>query len=234
MLLQYYDGLIEMERNSVREAFEAKPEMIGKAHQKISDITQLFNISSGKKEIFAYQSALQDLAFSLHHAVTGLYRQSYVSQRVALENSVAAIYYSSRLIELKNWSSGKISVSWSEVAFSQEGVFTPLFIEAFCPEVSDRIDEYANLAKRLYSNLSDFTHKRVTTHRYDEYKFQYNENAFNEVIDSFNDVLDVVTFAFLSRYIHTEEDDAIERTSENVTNLCGGSHPFAFHPALRT
>lgn len=233
MLLTYYQDIIQLELDCARQALSEKSARIASAHQKITDLTKIFQKLGGKREKFVYESILQDLGFSLHHAVTGLYRQSYVSQRVVLENGVAALFYSAQLLELHKWVSGETSVSWTKVALSDGGVFTEEFAEAFLPDAVVFVEDYRQMAVASYARLSDFTHKRITVHAYDEAKFVFVSELLDEVIDSFENLVEIISFGFLVRYLSTTEEQDIQEVAERIDGLCGAANPFSSYISKR-
>lgn len=226
MLEEYYGSVLEKQTQCKVITFKEKTALIAKAHQTASDLGVLFKAAINQPEYFVYKSLLHDISLSLFYATTGLYRQSYASQRVVLENAVGAIFYSAQLLNLRQWAEGKTSVSWTNVAIGNDGVFTKRFADAFMPDAVDDCEQYQLRAQKLYSNLSDFVHKHIKVHDYDKISFTYDGAILENVLASFDELSQVISFPFCVRYIAVLNVNEREELVPTIDALAGQVKAF--------
>jgi hypothetical protein len=226
LLKKYYDDIASNEARCITEAFNSNAVAISNAHQKISDLSKLFRLASKQAEGFVYNSLLYDLGIALYHGVTGLYRQSYASQRIVLENSIGAIYYSAQPLQLRKWANGMIDISWKRVASGDGGVFTAQYAEAFMPEAMSDCESYSERGNKLYSRLSDFVHKNVKVYDFDNVSFMYDADRLAETLNTFDELVQVITFPFCIRYLQSLDRADLEKVSPAIDALAGNIKAF--------
>ncbi|MCG5243320.1 hypothetical protein ACIU1J_04820 [Azospirillum doebereinerae] len=220
-LESYYLDIANQQNSCIKLVYSQNSEIIYQIHQKIDDLNSIFSLSNGRQEHFAFQSSLHDVAMALYCSINGMYRQSYVSQRVALENSIGALFYSANLINLKKWACGEEDVSWRKVTSSEGGVFTKEYFSAFSNLNEEYREEYRVKASSSYAKLSDFVHKNVKVYEIDNHIFCYDSGNFKKTIDDLASVIDIISFCYCVRYLQESNVDSREKCSQAIDALVG-------------
>ncbi len=226
VLKKYYMDIASNESRCIDEAFNSSALAISDAHQKIADLSRLFCVASQQPEGFVYRSLLHDLGIALYHSVTGLYRHSYMSQRIVLENAIAALYYSAQPLQLRRWAGGLIDVSWKRVSSGDDGVFSPQYAEAFLPQAVSDCEPFLKRGNELYSQLSDFVHKNVRVYDFDDVSFTYDAHRLTDTLKTFDELVQVITFPFCVRYLQSLNKDELEKVSSAIDALAGNIKAF--------
>lgn len=221
MLKSYYLNIISREQECIAATFRAREGAVAAAHQTVADLQQLLASADKQPEGFVYRSLMHDAGLAIHHAVAGLYRQSYAAQRVMLESGIAALFYSAQPLDMKRWAEGHLDVSWQRVSRSDDGVLSPRYVSAFLAEAESSREDYHNRADALFGELSDFVHKNVKTFSFDETTFAFDGPRFDGTMKAFSEVTRVLAYGFCVRYLGTMQAQELEKVSAAVDTLVG-------------
>lgn len=229
-LSQYYLDIFNSSKEVLTKSLE-KSEDLGKVHTYVDDILIWHKLLKDKAEsiiILGYAaSAIQVAAFSL---VIGLYRQAFVSLRLALELSLSSIVFSTNAFEYKEWERGERDITWSKIVdkssqdstalVSNDGVFSHRYTKNFFPELNSEAKHYNSLALKTYRKLSEFVHGNAETWN-ENHTLDYKDEAFQTWIDLFTDVSSIITFALCLRFLRQLNSQEVQEIEAQVIETLG-------------
>lgn len=218
----YYDEVAGRMTTCMAAALKSQKSRIGKAHQNIADFHKLLLLIDGRKEFQVLHSLLHDIGLAVYFGISGLYRQSYISQRVFLENAIASIYYSAHPLRLTDWHTGTVDVSWTAVANREDSVFSSDFFRAFAPPaILEHREGLQQAANNLYSDLSDFTHKNVKTRYLDSSHLSAEDGELEKCLETLTRIFEIVSILFCIRYLGEVAPSALEKCSDEIGAAVG-------------
>src|SRR4051812_43147850 len=96
-----------------------RAEAMAKSHAFIDDFSLWLEVLGERPERPVFQAALREYQYSLLALSSGHYRAAFVSLRLALELSFAAIQWSANERELREWVRGQRDSNWAAVIDSE-------------------------------------------------------------------------------------------------------------------
>lgn len=145
-----------------------------------ADIGLWLTALADRPEATQYKTAHRDLGLAFYSACSGLYRQAFSSLRAFLEVSMAAVRFSASELERRQWVSGRIDVSWSDVVSVETGLYSVAYLREFMPEALDEREEFLNDAKMAYRRCSEYLHGNVATSTLLPERIEYAEDILHE------------------------------------------------------
>lgn len=210
MKIEDYLNRLNNEAQSIFQETLNFTEELGKSHHRSSciyEFSQNVNDSSEKEILKTVSAQLESATLS---ACNGMYRQAFVSLRLALEMGLAAAYFSAHKLELHEWLDGRNDIKWSALIDNDNGVISSRFSKAFFDEFSQDVTTYRNKAKITYRKLSEFVHGNYETWENTEIELSFNKDRLKEYFDRSNEVSDILLFVLCCRYLKTFSESTIE------------------------
>ncbi len=102
---QYYQDIFKNAKATMKESLRQR-EQLAQVHSFVDDILTWYQILSYREESVILKNIASELQFSAFSLACGLYRQSFISLRIVLESSLAAIFFSSYKLEFREWEKG--------------------------------------------------------------------------------------------------------------------------------
>lgn len=178
-----------------------KKDKLGSLHHLSSCIYEFSACVVDLQEKRILETVGAQLESSNYNVVLGLYRQAFSSLRLALEMGLAAIYFSTRKLELYEWLDGRMDIKWSVLVNAEDGVLSKRFTRAFCDEATDEVDGYRNKAVDIYRKLSEYVHGNNETWINGGIHLSYKEHIFDKYCDHYRVVCEVILFSIMIRYL---------------------------------
>jgi len=210
MKIEDYLNRLNDEAQSIFQETLKFTEELGKSHHRSACIYEFSQhvIDSSEKEILKTVSA--QLESATLSACNGMYRQAFVSLRLALEMGLAAAYFSAHKLELHEWLGGRNDIKWSTLIDDDNGVISSRFAKAFFEEFTQDVTTYRNKAKSTYRKLSEFVHGNHETWENTEIELSFNEGRLKIYFDRAYEVSDIILFVLSCRYLKTFSESTLE------------------------
>lgn len=200
ILKDYYISLTENSKEIITQSLGSENLNFYKCHASLEDLGYWKNILNSRYEKELYSFAINEYQRSLYLALQGSYRHAFMALRFFIEHSCAAIYFSSREIEFRMWTKGKLDISWSKLLDLDLGVFSKQTIDLYFSELVEYAHEFQELAKSLYRNCSEYTHGNYVTYNSLNLELSYNDKVFKKFIELAQESIKLITFLFTSRF----------------------------------
>ncbi|WP_099192683.1 hypothetical protein [Tepidibacter mesophilus] len=218
-----YSEINKLNGSIVEETFDYdKSGLLSKSHYFGTEYEKWIDLITNRKENILYKSALNEYYMSNLALVQGNYRHAFVSLRFFIEQTLFGIQLSINEQELKMWLNRKKDMYWSSIVNEESGIFSKVYIDVFCPNLSRYADKYRNMAKQVYRNCSEYIHGNdIIDCRLPE-KIQFDEMAFNAWHKEATIVKSVVTFSMFVRYYDLLDNmEAKENFESYLTDIIG-------------
>lgn len=176
-------------------------EGIGLSHYYSSciyEFSQMIQCNDERRILGTVASQVESAALI---STLGLYRQAFVSLRLALEMGLGAVYFSVHRLELHEWMDGKADIKWSQLISDDKGVLSKRFSNVFFKELSEEIESKRELASTIYRTLSEFVHGNYGTWSPDGMKLSYNYDLHIQYQILCKQVFEVIMFCLCCRYL---------------------------------
>jgi hypothetical protein len=210
MNIEEYLSRLNTESNQIFDKSLTYRELLGAAHHSsccIYEFSQNISEISEREILQTVSSQLETATFS---ACKGMYRQAFVSLRLALEMGLASAYFSVHKLELHEWLDGRGDIKWALLLCEDEGVMSTRFSKAFFSEFSQDMDSYRDKAKGIYRQLSEFVHGNNETWSNSEIELSFNEERLNTYFDSAKSVSEILLFVLSCRYLKSFSPTVLE------------------------
>lgn len=210
MKIEDYLKRLNNESQSIFEETLRFKEKLGNSHHRSACIYEFSQhiVDLSEKEILKTVSA--QLESATLSACKGMYRQAFVSLRLALEMGLAAAHFSAHKLELQEWLDGRKDIKWSTLIDENNGVISTRFAKAFFDEFSSDVTNYRNKAIKTYRKLSEFVHGNSETWETSEIELSFNEGRLNTYFDSIDEVSDIILFVLSCRYLKSFSASTLE------------------------
>lgn len=221
---QHYHQLHLATGSVINESFlAARNEKVARSHAFIQDIGLWIENLEGRSENLVLRCASREYQFALFSLVTGQYRSSFTSLRLALELSLAAIQWSANERELREWRVGRRDSNWSSLIDSENGVLSKQFIRLFSENLADEAPRYRAMATAVYRECSEYVHGNAHTHEKIPNNIEFHEESFDTWMTKSSVVRLVIIFALASRYLEEFENAARSRLEDSLLDYLGHS-----------
>ena len=210
MNIEEYLSRLNDESNNIFKKNILYRDCLGEAHHSSSciyEFSENISDSAEKKILQTVSSQLESATFS---ACKGLYRQAFVSLRLALEMGLASAYFSVHKLELHEWLDGRGDIKWSSLMCEKEGVMSDRFSKAFFSDFDENMEEYRGKAKDVYRKLSEYVHGNNETWESSEIELSFDEKRLDAYFESTKSVSEILMFVLSCRYLKSFSQDALE------------------------
>lgn len=144
----------------------------------------------------------EQLVHSTYCILSGQYRSGKHSLRLALELSLATIYFSAHNIDFREWKLSKKDITWSALTSEESGVFSDKFSSIYNPSLSKKALEYLKSTKEIYRSLSEYVHGNPSTLENPLTTVSIEPAKSKESIGEMNRVITIIHFAIVFRYLN--------------------------------
>lgn len=201
----------------VSESFlPPRNEKIAKSHAFINDLNLWIKELEGRSETSVLRCASREYEFALLSVVTGQYRSSFTSLRLALELSLASVQWSANERELREWRIGRRDSNWNALIDAENGIFSKQFIGLFSEGLADEAPRYRAMASTVYRECSEYVHGNAHTHHEIPEIIEFHEASFDAWMSKSSVVRLVIMFSLAARYLeeigksaHSHLEDAL-------------------------
>jgi hypothetical protein len=210
MKIEEYLSRLNNESNSIFEKSIMYRDQLGAAHHASSCIYEFSEniVDTSEKEILrTVSSQLESATFC---ACKGMYRQAFVSLRLALEMGLASAYFSVHKLELQEWLDGRGDIKWSSLICENDGVLSSRFSKAFFEEFGGDMDKYRDKAKSLYRQLSEYVHGNNETWESSEIELSFDEKKIDTYFRIVKGVSEILLFVLSCRYLKLFSENVLE------------------------
>lgn len=187
--------LIESFKSQDNEKLQAN------GHDFLVDLDNWIKVLSNRPEQNLYEVAFKEYQYALIFVSQGFYRQAYSSLRFFVEHTHAALFFSSREMELRLWKLGQQDILWSTIVDEEQGFFSKKFFRAFSPFLLDEMPYFRDVAKKLYRECSEFIHGNFSTYNVLPENLEYNEAVFKEWHTKAETSRLLIVFSLCARYL---------------------------------
>lgn len=210
--IKYYENFYLQNATLLNECIQHNCcDKLAKIHSRIADLNIWQNTLSGKKEATVLSYAFREYEFSILCLVQGFYRQAFASLRLFMELTLAATQLSTNEIDLRLWLAGKKDTNWSQITDQDNGIFSKVFLECFCPELTDEANHVKSIALKVYRECSEYVHGNHATYVGLPETVCFSEESFSLWAEKAKSVFLVITYILTARYIkEVNKEDLIK------------------------
>ncbi|MCK9246699.1 MAG: hypothetical protein M0P11_07075 [Anaerolineaceae bacterium] len=222
MKIEEYLSRLNTESNSIFEKSMMYRDQLGSAHHASSCIYEFSENIADTSEKEILQTVSSQLESATFCACKGMYRQAFVSLRLALEMGLASAYFSVYKLELHEWLDGRGDINWSSLICENDGVLSSRFSKAFFEDFSEDMSEYRNKAKNVYRQLSEYVHGNNETWESSEIELSFDENKMATYFKLVKGVTEILLFVLSCRYLKSFSEnvlDSLEFIPEEMKHL---------------
>lgn len=216
MKAQEYYRAINVATHTTFENSVSHCNFLGKIHDYSASIQEWMEVIPSNQEKHMINHSLEQIEFSCLSLLSGLYRQSFTSLRLALELLFGSIYFSAHQIEYIEWKKGSRDLSWTTINDDDNGVLSKRFSNAFFPELSIYIDAQRNIAKEVYRGLSEFVHGNYATWNKEKPNLLIDENLIEEYRKKFYALNSISHFLLTMRYLKEVNPEDLHKIEAHV------------------
>lgn len=191
------------------------------AHNYTVDFELMYEAIKHRPEAELIKLAIREYQFALYAASSAMYRHAWISLRLSLELSLAAIHFSAHEINLRKWLQNSKDIVWSSLLHEEEGVFAPSFIAAFSPSLKELGVQYSAMTQVAYRECSEFVHGNQQTHDSVGSSIEFDADMLTAWIDRAETFRLCLTFAFAGRYLELLSKDALNRLEPLMLDALG-------------
>ncbi|MEW5056090.1 MAG: hypothetical protein AB1Y25_00520 [Cycloclasticus sp.] len=156
---EYFLGINNTVGKIIKTSFESGGDAkLTDLFQFIDDLTKWESILSKTVDTTILISATKEFELGFQAVLSGQYRYAFIAQRYFVEQMARFIYLSTNELHLRHWKLGMRDVSWGSLIDNENGVFSKVFIRAFCPDVEEEGIRLTSLSSALYRESSEFVH----------------------------------------------------------------------------
>lgn len=196
----------------------------------IDNLNKWYENLKPKYECCMLRNSIEEIEISLLNASLGLYRSSYISLRLALEMFSGFLYFSTHDIEYKEWLQGEKDLIWSEINNYEKGITSKRFFKAYFHELESSQENYLEILKNLYRNLSENVHGNPDTWNLDKPELKYNSEKIKSYQNYIKDFYKVSAHLLCVRFLkETSENSRYDLITDenleddNIRKLLGGA-----------
>lgn len=205
----YLSKLNEETNDNFRSSLEYR-ERFGEAHHYSCCIYEFAHVIPEKPEKDLLKTVTSQMETATFCAALGMYRQAFISLRLALEMGLGAVHFSVHRLELNEWLDGRADINWSSLICPNNGIMSQRFSRAFFNEFSEDIDAYRTQAQTLYRHLSEYVHGNVETWKGSEIEISYNSSTLENYFNNLQSVSEILLFVLSCRYLKTFGHETLE------------------------
>jgi hypothetical protein len=163
------------------------------------------------------EHSIEQIEFSCLFLMSGMYRQSFSSLRLALELICGAIYFSAHKLEYIEWRRGAGDLNWRTVSDEKNGVFSKRFGDAFFPDLSiSHTNTQHTIAAFIYRELSEFVHGNYSTWSREHPSLSINQVLIEKYKCIFLKIARISHFLLSMRYLKEIQKENLYKIETHV------------------
>lgn len=192
---------------------------------KINDFTSALELWRNsislidQKELI--NKSIEQIELSSVMLLNGFYRSAFIHLRLSLEILYGSIFFSTNLMDFREWKLGKKDNQWNAIIDVDNGILSKRFASVFFPELKDTVMEYYTDSKILYRELSEYVHGNYSTWEIHSPTLSYND----ELIQKYDEFLKKYTatahFILCLRYLKEINKLDLEALEHEVMDILG-------------
>lgn len=195
--------------------------LLAQNHSFISDLNEWINVLKNQPEIVLYEIAFREYQYSLILVSQGFYRQAFSSLRFFIEHSLAALYFSTREMDLRLWMRGQQDIYWSNITDEQNGIFSSNYFNAFSPNLIDESSLFSQIARKIYRECSEYIHGNYLTSQTLPINLEFNETLFRDFQEKMETARVLVVFCLSARYLNFLDQESKRILESNIMDHVG-------------
>jgi len=180
--------------------------MLGKSYLFLSDLEAWSFVRQGQPETLLYKTACHEYTISLLNVCQGQYRNAFKGLRLVLELCLQGVYLSANLVLCEEWMKGEQDTIWATLIDHDIGPLSHRFSKAFFPEVTSHVNNFREMARSIYSELSECIHGNIPNQILFPTMLVFNKDAFMLWHEKARIVRLIIQFSFSVRYLNTISD----------------------------
>jgi hypothetical protein len=212
---EYYRTISEASK-TIFEKSVAHCDFLGKVHDYSTSIQEWIDVISPSQERLMIDHSVEQLEFSCLFLLSGMYRQSFSSLRLALELLFGGVYFSAHKLEYLEWSKGSRDLNWNTISDVENGVLSKRFSDAFFPELSNDVEIQRIESKKIYRQLSEFVHGNYSTWNRAKPSLSINEKLIKEYKEKIYSMSYMSHFLLSMRYLKELQVDNLHKVEIHV------------------
>ena len=210
----YYKRLQERTATIMDETFaDDQGGLHSSRYSFVLDLEKWLDVLEQRPEIQVYKIAIREYQYSLFAAVSGLYRQAFMSLRLFLEMVAFGIDCSANELKLRRWMRGEVDVHWLKLSDSDSGILSSNFTRAFFEELDELAPQYATIARTIYRECSEYVHGNYSTQQ-GLTTLEFDHDLFLKWENRADSAKLVVSFLFCIRYLKS-----LDETQKNTLEM---------------
>jgi hypothetical protein len=195
----------EIQRNSAKVLGLSLASKAGLAQSRSHAFTAELELWLGavksRPESELFDLAIREYQLGLILLSQGFYRHAFGNLRLFLELSLAAVYFSAYLVQLREWQHDMHDISWSQLSCPENGILSVRFSNAFCSGLQGEVLSYLTMAKKLHRECSEYVHGNPSVMAEIGGPIVFNERIFFEWHSKADSAALLVTFTLAMRYL---------------------------------
>ena len=212
---EYYRTISEATHTIFEESVN-HCDFLGKVADYSASIQDWMSVISPNQEKHMIDHSLEQIEFSCLSLLSGMYRQSFSSLRLALELLFGAVYFSAYKLEYMEWRNGSGDLNWQTVNNKDNGVLSKRFSDAFFPDLSTYIEAQHDAAKSVYRELSEFVHGNYSTWNREKPILAIDEDLIEEYKHKFESISSISHFLLSMRYLKEVQVEDLHKIETHV------------------
>jgi len=212
---EYYRTISEA-THTIFEKSVTHCDFLGKVADYSASVQDWMDVISPNQEKHMIDHSLEQIEFSCLSLLSGMYRQSFSSLRLALELLFGAIYFSAYKLEYIEWRNGSGDLNWQTMNDKDNGVLSKRFSDAFFPELSIYVETQRNMTKSVYRELSEFVHGNYSTWNREKPSLAINEDLIEKYKCKFESISLISHFLLSMRYLKEVQIEDLHKIEPHV------------------
>jgi hypothetical protein len=204
-----------------------REQSLRKAQGAVVDLDIWLTVLRARGEGRPLSMAFREYASALLLASMGLYGPAFYGLRHFLEVSLGSVLLSSNELALRLWVAGKRDLTWADTVDDDKGVFSNLFVQAFCEPLEQSSTQLGALAKKIYRECSEFVHGNPPATARLPSKLEFSDQLFEQWIAHADSAVMIVQSALVIRYLTSLGGSDVSTLDATVRDALG------HHAAIR-
>lgn len=152
--------------------------LLGNSYLFLSDLEVWKNVLDENSKTSLLKTASSEYLISILNLCQGQYRNAFKGLRLVLELSLQSVFLSANLVAREEWLRGDEHTIWANLTDDVNGPLGSRFCKAFLPEMMGHVTYFREMARELYTELSECIHGNVPNHIPLPENFSFSESSF--------------------------------------------------------
>lgn len=203
--------------------------LIGKVYDLAAILDDWNKVIPTKESNELYLHALEQLQFSVMILLSGYYRASFAALRLSLEMLFGGVYFSTRLLEYREWIIGREDIKWNTLVCFDNGILSKRFAVAFYPDLEKSINSFNNKARMLYRSLSEYVHGNYNTWNNKKGTIKCLPELIIKYDEALDELIPLCNYILFLRYIKEVEDSKLSLLETHIMDSLEHIEPIRIH-----